>query len=121
MQDSPKNFHKKFLGDIGEKQAVKHLKTQGYKIVKKNFKTRIGEIDVIAQDGEEIVFIEVKTRSNLNFGAPSLAVDQKKQAKYFKVAQEYLIKYKKTQSQCRFDVIEVLNGEINHIKHAFSM
>ena len=121
MQITQKNFYKKFLGRAGEQKASEYLKGKGYKILKNNYKTHVGEIDLIADDGGIIVFVEVKTRSGQEFGAPSEAVTIKKQEKYYKVAQEFLVKEKKTDSLCRFDVIEIENGEINHILDAFSM
>lgn len=119
MFNSSKNFHKKILGAVGEKSAVNFLKKQGYKILEKNFKTRVGEIDIIAKDGEEIVFVEVKTRTSDNFGEPSEAVNHKKQEKYHYVAEQYLLKKGLQEAICRFDVIEVKSEQINHIKSAF--
>lgn len=121
MQIAQKNFYKKFLGRAGEIKATEFLKKKGYKILKTNFKTHIGEIDVIARDKETVVFIEVKTRINDDFGVPSEAVNLKKQEKYYKVATEYLVKEKLTDKPCRFDVVEIQNGEINHIFNAFGM
>ncbi len=121
MQITQKNFYKKLLGRAGEVKAIEFLKKKGFKILEKNYKTHIGEIDVIALDNTTIVFIEVKTRSDDFFGAPSEAVNQKKQEKYYKVALEYLQKTKNVDSPCRFDVIEIENGKINHIDNAFSM
>ena len=119
MQTTQKNFYKKLLGRIGENKAIKHLKKLGYKILEKNFKTKLGEIDIIAEDKETLVFIEVKTRSSLSFGAPSEAVNRKKQEKYFLVAEEYLIKTGNEERICRFDVIEIEGEKINLIKDAF--
>ncbi len=119
MQIAQKNFYKKLLGRVGEKKAAEHLEKKGYKIIEKNFKTHVGEIDLIATIDEEIVFVEVKTRSSDAFGAPSEAVDLKKQEKYYKVADEYLLKTKRKDASCRFDVIEIENGQINHIINAF--
>lgn len=119
MLDTPKNFYKKFLGASGEKLAEKHLKKCGYKLLCRNFKTRFGEIDLIFSDGNTIVFVEVKTRSSSDFGEPSEAVNFKKREKYRIVAEEYLMREQKTDSLCRFDVIEVKNKQINHIKDAF--
>ena len=82
MQIAQKNFYKKLLGRAGEKLAVDFLKKKGFKILKTNYKTVVGEIDIIAQDREYIVFIEVKTRSSDNYGLPREAVDRKKQEKY---------------------------------------
>lgn len=119
MQITQKNFYKKFLGRAGEIKAAKFLENKGYKIVAKNFKTRLGEIDIIAKDKECIVFIEVKTRSGDGYGAPCEAVNRKKQEKYFAVATQYLQNNKLLDCECRFDVVEIENGEINHIENAF--
>ena len=121
MQIAQKNFYKKLLGRVGEKKAGEFLKKKGYKILETNYKTHVGEIDLIATDGETVVFVEVKTRINDDYGAPSQAVNAKKQEKYYKVATEYLVRNKKMDSQCRFDVVEIENGEINHILNAFGM
>ena len=120
MQIAQKNFYKKFLGRAGEIKAADFLKKEGYKILKTNYKTYLGEIDIIAKDGEYVVFIEVKTRSSEDFGAPSEAVNSRKIDKYYKVASEYLQSQGKIDSPCRFDVIEIENGQINHIIDAFS-
>ena len=121
MQITQKNFYKKFLGRAGEVKAGDFLKNKGYKILEKNYKTHIGEIDLIAKDGDTLVFVEVKTRLNDDYGAPSEAVNAKKQQKYYLVATEYLVRNKLTDSQCRFDVVEIENGQINHIFNAFGM
>ena len=121
MQIAQKNFYKKLLGRAGEKLAVDFLKKKGFKILKTNYKTVVGEIDIIAQDKEYIVFIEVKTRSSDNYGLPREAVDRKKQEKYYKTATFYLQKEKKTDANCRFDVVEIENGQINHIFNAFGV
>lgn len=86
-----------------------------------NYKTHVGEIDVIGLDADTVVFVEVKTRLNDEFGAPSEAVTAKKREKYYKVATEYLMRNKLYDKPCRFDVIEIENGEINHISDAFCM
>lgn len=119
MQIAQKNFYKKLLGRIGEKTAVKHLKGKGFKILETNYKTRLGEIDLIAKDGEYTVFVEVKARSSDAFGVPSEAVDKRKREKYYKVASEYLLIHGLTDTPCRFDVIEIEDGKINHIIDAF--
>lgn len=119
MPDSQKDFYKKLLGLNGEIRARKYLKKAGYKILCNNYRTRHGEIDVIALDGETVVFVEVKTRSGDDYGRPCEAVDARKRKKYEAVATEFLLSRKITDAQCRFDVIEVEKGEINHIKDAF--
>ena len=121
MQIAQKNFYKKFLGRVGEKKAADFLGSKGLKIIKTNFKTHIGEIDIIAEDGEYLVFIEVKTRSSDAFGEPSEAVNLKKQEKYYKVATEYLKYNNALDRACRFDVVEIEDGQINHIIDAFTL
>ena len=121
MQITQKNFYKKFLGRAGEVRAADFLKKKGYKILKKNYKTHLGEIDLIAKDGDTLVFVEVKTRISDDYGSPSEAVNFKKQEKYYKVATEYLVREKLMDSPCRFDVVEIENGQINHIFNAFGM
>lgn len=110
------------VGTSGEVIASDYLKKNNYKILQTNYKNKIGEIDIICLDKkeDEIVFIEVKSRSSLAFGLPSEAVDFRKQNKIRKTASFYLLSNKKYENKLRFDVIEILNGEIlNHIKYAF--
>ena len=120
MQIAQKNFYKKFFGRSGEKRAAEYLKKEGYEILEKNYKTHVGEADIICAKDDYVVFVEVKTRVNDEFGAPSEAVDLKKQRKYVKVAEEYLLRNEKWDAPCRFDVIEIEDGKINHIENAFS-
>lgn len=103
----------------GEAGAKKFLKENGYKILETNFKNKIGEIDIIAYKDDVYVFVEVKARTSLKFGRPSEAVGPFKQNKIRQVAQSYLISKNNYPTQMRFDVIEVLNDEITHIKNAF--
>lgn len=115
------NLHiKKELGNIGEQIAVEYLEKNTYKILKRNFYCKQGEIDIIAKDNQEIVFIEVKTRSSIDFGQPSEAVNSIKLKHMCKVAQYFLYKSHYMNNFIRFDVIEVLieNGKfkVNHIK-----
>lgn len=106
-------------GALGEFDAKKYLMKKGYKILAQNYKNKLGEIDIIAKDKDYIVFVEVKNRSSLAFGRPCEAVTPSKQFKIRKTALCYLKEKYLTESSCRFDVIEVLDGEINHISDAF--
>lgn len=126
MYNSQKDFHKKLLGRLGEKQVVKFLKKKGYKILERNYKTPLGEIDVICADKEYVCFVEVKTRENLNFGLPSEAVTPEKQRHIALTATAYLKAKDLLDSFCRFDVAEVMffdgdktKFEINYIEDAF--
>lgn len=109
-------------GKKNEIIATNYLKDQGYKILETNYKNRLGEIDIIVQDGDYIVFVEVKSRLSRAFGDPFDAIDKHKQFKIRKVAELYLMCKRKMQSNCRFDAIAILgdeNLEIRHIKDAF--
>lgn len=121
-----KDFTNKEFGALGEQFAARYLKKQHYKILSKNYKNKLGEIDLISRDGEEIVFIEVKTRSEKPFLSGMYSVDQKKQFHIMRTASWYL-EEKAISLQPRFDVIEVeVNREtgklvsINHLKNAFT-
>ncbi|MBR0190280.1 MAG: YraN family protein [Clostridia bacterium] len=109
------------MGKVGEDKAVSYLKKQGFKIAERNYKNAFGEIDIIAKDGEYTVFIEVKTRADDAFGAPSEAVDFRKRQKYGRIAKGYLAGKGLADAACRFDVIEIEDGKINHVKDAFSL
>lgn len=109
----------KITGDKGEIVAQKYLKKKKYRILESNYHSHTGEIDIIAQFKEMIIFVEVKTRESNFFGLPCEAVDERKQAKIRLVATEYLKRNRLLDYPCRFDVIEVLGGEINHIEDAF--
>lgn len=112
---------KRQIGDIGEKASRKYLKKNGYNIVAKNYNTKYGEIDIVAENKKYIVFVEVKTRKENSLYAPVLAVT--KQNKLMKTAYVYLKEYP-TNKNIRFDIIEVIHNSkkvvsINHIKNAF--
>jgi putative endonuclease len=115
---------KKILGREGEDRAAQFLKKQGYKILERNYSTPQGEIDLIALHRGEVVFVEVKTRSNEAYGPPELAVNPRKQQRMIKAALGY-IKYKKLhQVPCRFDVVAIsaaTEKEIDLIENAFEM
>ena len=119
MPHSPQDVHKKVLGAKGEKLVVSYLKKQGCKILERNYRTPFGEADIIAQDGEEIAFIEVKTRTSDSYGQPSEAVGADKQRRYRRIA-ECFWKQTGKEPNARFDVAEVwADGTIEYIKNAF--
>ena len=94
------------MGDLGEDFAASYLRHCGYRIIERNFRCRLGEIDIIAQEGKDLVFIEVKTRRSRRFGCPQEAVTLAKQAKLRAVAACFLQRYKKS-VPCRFDVLAI--------------
>jgi len=95
------------LGAAGEELAVDFLRRQRYVIVTRNFRCKGGEVDVIARDGKTLVFVEVKTRRNLSYGVPQLAVTPFKQRQISKAALTWLAKNKLLDAVARFDVIAV--------------
>lgn len=112
----------KLIGKYGEDLAVEFLENLGYEIIEKNFMCKIGEIDIIAKDRDEIVFIEVKTRNTLLYGNPIEAVDKRKRKHIYKTAEYYLLINDLLDSYVRIDIIEIILYEhsykINHIKKA---
>ena len=107
------------IGMKGQRIAEEYLIKQDIKIISHNYRTKYGEIDLIALDGEYIVFIEVKYRSSLKYGSPAESVGFYKQQKIIKTAQYYLCEYEQYNKYIRFDIIEILGKSINHIKNAF--
>jgi len=118
------SLFRKLLGQEGEDRAAKFLIEQGYRILERNYRTKSGEIDLIALHKDEVVFVEVKTRTSDAFGAPELAVNPRKQRSMIKAALGY-IKYKKLhQVPCRFDVVTVsaaAGQKVELIRNAFEM
>ena len=107
------------MGIKGEVLAKSFLIKKGYKILFTNYSTKLGEIDIIAKHKGYVVFVEVKQRETCTFGRPSEAVDEIKQQKIRRVATYFLKQYKLFDCDCRFDVIEIIGEEINHIENAF--
>ena len=115
-------YERHILGKTGEEIGTKYLIKNGYKIIIRNFRCRQGEIDIIAQDKNEIVFIEVKTRKNTNYGYPIDAVDKRKQKHILNASKYYIYINKLEKKNIRFDVIEIYKRDkfyINHIKNIY--
>ena len=100
-------LQKKELGAKGEAIAVRYLESRGYRILERNYRIRLGEIDIIAEQGAHLVFIEVKTRSDTLFGSPFESVTVPKQRQLSKVALEYISKRGWHNRPARFDVVGV--------------
>lgn len=112
------------VGKTGENIAADYLKKAGYAIVVRNYRTRMGEIDIIASKSGYLIFVEVKTRRNTAYGMPSEAVNYHKQNKIIQSAQCYLNMTGQANSPCRFDILEIVLAEksgiqYNHIVNAF--
>jgi len=108
------------IGSTYEETAARYLEKKGYRILEHNFRCKIGEIDLIAQDGTVLVFLEVKYRKNTVFGNPAEAVTPSKQRTICKAADYYRLKKGIAQDvPCRFDVVAILGDRIEVIKNAF--
>ena len=98
----------KSIGDTAEKIAERYLQKQGLKTIERNFRCRSGEIDLIMQDKDTLVFVEVRYRSNANFGGPLSSIDKKKCTRLVATVQTYLQKYPRLQNtHQRLDVIGI--------------
>lgn len=118
-------FSAKQKGNVGEEYTVRYLKKNGYRILERNFRLKCGEIDIIAQKGEYIIFAEVKTRAANFLARPYEAVDRRKIAKILKTAAIYIAQ-NQLDAYFRFDVSEVFTDSnsgkvtgINYIENAF--
>lgn len=111
------------LGKDGEGLAVKYLKSNGFKILNKNFRCAIGEIDIVAKEKDTIVFIEVKTRKSDDFTEPFESIGKRKQNKIRNLAEYYLQEKDCSDCEIRFDVLSIVsdgqNNKIEHITNAF--
>ena len=110
--------HNTALGQAGEERAVQFLKSQNYRILERNVRVKTHEVDIVAFDtaAQELVFVEVKTRTSALFGDPSLAVTARKMRSMQRVAQVYCKRHA-VSTPYRFDVIAVLPQQVEHFKN----
>ena len=120
MQNKRQQF-----GKSSENLAVWYLKKNGYKILEQNYRTQLGEIDIIAKEKKTIVFVEVKSRKSIRYGNPKWAVTLKKQRKISMVALQYLKSIRQTDARARFDVVAIISNrdepQIEIVKNAFEL
>jgi putative endonuclease len=116
------------VGRFGEQLAAQHLEAAGLQILARNWRCRSGELDLVARDGSQLVFVEVKTRSSLAFGAPAEAVDRAKSARIRQLALRWIMAEREAGrpefwSVLRFDVVTVVRGpsgvRVQHLAGAF--
>ena len=109
------------LGSVGEKLATKFLQQKGYKILDKNFRSKFGEIDIVAQEEDTLVFVEVKTRWTREYGTPEEAVTPRKIRSIVKTGQYYKLLHPELPEALRIDVVTVdffqKKGEVRLIKN----
>ena len=98
------------LGKRGEELAVARLEREGYAILERRYRTRCGEIDIVADDGGTLVFVEVKARADAEFGTAAEAITPAKRRRVVRMAQDYLIRRGVADRPCRFDVVAVMLG-----------
>ncbi len=115
------------FGKESEEMAARYLKKKGYRILEQNYRTALGEIDIIARDKRTIVFVEVKARRSFSFGSPKAAITPKKQRKISMVALSYLKAAGLERASARFDVVAINayapegGPEIEIVKNAFEL
>ncbi|OFW09903.1 MAG: YraN family protein [Acidobacteria bacterium RIFCSPLOWO2_02_FULL_67_36] len=95
------------FGKCGEDLAVEELERRGYAILERRYRTRRGEIDIVARDGDVLVFVEVKARATTDFGTAAEAVTARKQRRLVWMATDYLARHCPVYPQCRFDVVAI--------------
>lgn len=121
MSRTPTN---KSIGDRGEDLAVFYLENKGYTILERNYRFEHAEVDIVAYDDREIIFVEVKTRKNADFGEPEEYVDDAKITRICKAAEAWLYERNMVGSPARFDVIAIISERktkhrIKHFENAF--
>lgn len=113
------------LGEKGEALAAWYLRKNGYKIIEQNYRSQLGEIDIIAKEKKTIVFVEVKSRKSVRYGSPKWAVTPRKQRKISMVALHYLKSTRQTGVKARFDVVAITANRdeprIEVVKNAFDL
>jgi putative endonuclease len=126
MEDArgaPTPVSHRLTGNEGEHLAMEHLRKMGFEIIETNYRHGHGEIDIIARDGQVLVFCEVKARRNDAYGAPEYALTPRKQQQIRKIARAYLYEHEITNQECRFDVVAIRmkgrESDVNYIGNAF--
>ncbi|MBD0316490.1 MAG: YraN family protein [Nitrospiraceae bacterium] len=114
------------FGQRSEARAEQLLRDKGYRILDRNLRTTLGELDLVAEDAGVLVFVEVKARATGAFGGALLAVDQRKRAKLVKLASQYLAQRHWMDRICRFDVVVVQGAgpdrlQVEHVQNAFDV
>jgi len=112
------------LGREGEKRAAESLKSRGYRIIARNFRRKFGELDLVAEDGEELVFVEVKTRSSISFAHPLESITPAKKKRLILAAAAFIQENGLEDKNCRFDAVAVYPGgegdwRVEVVKNAF--
>ena len=112
------------MGQAGESAALRHLEEQGFRILARDWRSRVGQIDIVAEDGDTLVLVEVKARRGTTFGLPQEAVDARKQRKLRTLLEVYRSQTHRREQPCRIDVVGLLLDDqltvtrVEHIRDA---
>jgi putative endonuclease len=112
-------MHRVDLGRLAEARAAEHLEALGYTLVERNYRCAIGELDLVARQGGDLVFVEVRSRADADHGDASYAVGWSKQRQVARVAEHYLGDRRPAFETCRFDVVAITGDEIAVFQDAF--
>lgn len=117
---------RRMFGQEGESAAEQYLRRKGYRILARNLRSSVGELDLVAEEGQVLVFVEVKARRTDAFGGAIYAVHQRKQEKVIQLAAQYLARHHIKDRLCRFDVVllqgdETAPTQVEHIQNAFEV
>ena len=117
---------RRLFGQEGEETAERYLLQKGYRIVAKNLRTSLGELDLVAEDGDVLVFVEVKARRTTDFGGAVHAVHRQKQTQLVRLAAQFLARHHWSNRPCRFDVVllqssQTAGVQVDHIQNAFEV
>jgi putative endonuclease len=121
----PMTRERQNLGKWGEEEAARYLEGQGLEIVERNYSCPRGEIDLVARQGERLVFVEVKTKTAVEHLPPRYSVNRRKQGQIIRTARWYLKEKKLSRPRCRFDVVEIIGSgagrpeKLTHLPGAF--
>jgi putative endonuclease len=116
---SGRRTSKQVTGDSGEQAAADLFVAQGFAVVARNHRTRRGEVDLVAEKGPLLVFVEVRARASDRFGPAEATVDARKQARVIAAARDWLAKNGGEEREIRFDVVAVVGAEVRHVPGAF--
>jgi len=114
-------MNKREVWTRGEVAARSYLEKKGYRLLSENYAAKMGEIDLVMADGDVIVFVEVKARETRAYGEPIEAITPQKVRKIATTARYFLVQNRMLDRSVRFDVVEVLCGEVRHIENAFTL
>lgn len=125
MNENTKNTsyqrqNNRLVGDCYEVVAEEYLRKSGYRILERNFRCKLGEVDIIAVDGSTLVFVEVKYRKTADYGQPTVAVNYKKQVRISNAASYYIYSHRQySHYSYRFDVVSIVGGNVTLYQNAF--